>query len=377
MIIYWSMILWVVVVYGVYILNHRNTIVLAPNDSKLEVYRKIPISYAIATFAYIIYWVGVRTWIFDTGVYIQLFRDIPVNFSEAFYAIDWNGKSPGWDLFNVVFKCFISQNYTWWLMTIAIITGLCIMIPLRKYSCDFFFSAFVFVSLGTFTWMMNGTRQFVCVAVAFAASSLIKDGKIYKFILLILLLSTVHSTVLMMIPIYFIAKCKPWSFRIFIFILAIVLLATFAEPFFKGLDDNVLSNTAYAGATEQFEEDDGVNPIRVAFALIFPVLALLKRKDLEIYYDSDPMLMISVNMSLVSAALYFVGVFTSGILIGRLPIYCSVYNMLLIPYLINYGFNKHDKFIVRLAMIGLLLFDFILECPQFYVSNITGYIGKL
>lgn len=311
---------------------------------------------------------------YDTWAYTDGFEKFSTNFAEAWQSIDWSGKSPGFEVFTIIFKCFVSQNSTWWLMTIAIISLGCIMVVLRKYSCDFFFSSFAFISLTLFTWAMNGMRQFICVSVLFLCCTLIKDGKAVRFIAVALLMSTVHYTAILMIPVYFVARSKPWRIRIAIFIIIIVLICFFVEPFFEGLEDTVLEGTAYEGATEQFEEDDGVNPLRVLFASIFPVLALIRRKQLEEHYEEEPMLPIAINMSLVAAALYVVGVFSSGILIGRLPIYCSIYNILLVPYILKYGFNKKDSTVVRLGMVAALMLMFWFECPRYYMSDLTGTI---
>lgn len=375
MIIYWSMLLWVPLMYLIYSASGKAKKPIADTGTVPQEREKFSLLFAVLIFGYFTFWIGMRGNIFDTTLYISGFNNLSTDFSAEFAKIDWEGKGPGMDLFNAFFKCFVSQDYTWWLMTIAIISMLCIMIPLRKYSCDFFFSSFIFISLTTFTWPMNGMRQFICVAVLFLCSSLIKDGKFWRFALIVLLMSTIHYTALLMIPIYFVARSKPWQLRIFIFIVIIVLICVFAEPFFESLEDNVLSGTAYEGATSQFEEDDGVNPLRALFFCVFPVLALIRRKSLEEYYESDPMLPIAVNMSLIAAALYIVGTFTSGILIGRLPIYCSVYNMFLIPYILNYGFNKKDRTLVRLGIVAMLMVMFWMECPTYYTSDLTGYVS--
>lgn len=45
-------------------------------------------------------------------------------------------------------------------------------------------------------------------------------------------------------------------------------------------------------------------------------------------------------MSIVSAGIYLVSMFTSGIYIGRLPIYCSLYSYVLLPWEIKHLFNE-------------------------------------
>lgn len=374
MIIYWSMILWVPLIYFVYSMGHKEEVMLTDYNIQQGIQKKIPLAYAIVVFGYFIFWIGMRKYVADTSAYIGMFQSVPSDFSTAWNQINWEGKNPGFDIFNIIFKCFISQDFQWWLMTIAIISGVCIMVVLRKYSCDFFFSSFLFMTLLTYTWMMNGMRQFICVAVLFLCCDWIKDGKFIRFLIAVLLMSTFHMTALLMIPIYFVARSKPWDKKIGLFIVGIILICIFAEPFFSGVD-SALGNTAYAGATSQFEEDDGVNPLKFLFIAIPAVIAFWKRDVLRQYYEKNALLPICINMSLIASALYFVGIFTSGILIGRLPIYAEVYDLILIPYLLNVCFSKTERSIIKpVYVLFLILFFYLLSNGMGYHSDITGYI---
>lgn len=373
MIIYWSMILWVFLIYLVYSMTHKEEIKLTDYNIQQGIQKKIPLFYAVLVFGYFIFWIGMRSGIADTFQYISTYKLISADFSTAWSQIEWDGKNPGFDLFNALFKCFISQDYHWWLMTIAIVCGVCLVIVFRKYSVNYFMSCFLFMTMITYTWMLNGMRQFIAVAILFLCCDWIKDGKFIKFLIAVLILSTVHFTCIMMIPIYFVARLKPWSKKIVLFIFAIILLCVFAEPFFGELD-NILSDTGYSGFTEQFAEDDGVNPIRVLFYAIPPLIAFWKRNVLAAYYEKNRMLPIMINMSLITAALYLVGVFTSGILIGRLPIYCEVYNLILMPYLLYVGFNKQERKIIMPVYVMVMLLFFYLQRFPYYVSDFTGYV---
>lgn len=374
MIIYWSMILWVFLIYLVYSMTHKEEIKLTDYNIQQGIQKKIPLFYAVLVFGYFIFWIGMRGYMADTSLYIVNFNAIPSDFSTAWSEIGWGGKGPGFDIFNVFFKCLISQDYQWWLMTIAIICGICILITLRKYSVDFFLSCFLFITLSNFFWMMNGMRQFICVAILFLCCDWIKEGKLVNFIVAVLILSTIHMTAFLMIPIYFVARCKPWSGKIGLFIVAIIFICIFAEPFFASVE-NVLSNTAYADSTSQFAEDDGVNPLRVLLYAVPPIVAFLKRAELEKYYEKDSMISICINMSLATAALYLVGMFTSGILIGRLPIYPELYNLIFVPFLLHTCVSKESRIIVQPVIIVVLLLYFYLTGPATYHSQLTGALS--
>lgn len=374
MIIYWSMILWVPLIYVVYSTFNKDKVDLRDATIEEIIQNRIPIAYAIIIFGYFIFWVSIRKYVADTSQYISSFNNISADFSEAWGKINWSGsKGPLFEAIEVVFKCYISDDVTWFLTFIAIVSGVAVMLTLKKYSVDFFYSSFLFMTLLTFSWMMNGMRQFICVSLLFLCCDWIKDGKWIKFFIMVFILSYIHKTCLMMIPVYFIARAVPWKEKTIIFVIGIVFIAIFAEPFFKGVD-YALSGTAYAGQTKQFAEDDGVNPLRPLFFAIPPLLAFIKRKELESFYDSYPILPICINMSIITVGLYFVGIFTSGILIGRLPIYCEIYDLILVPFLLRISYRKKESFLRPVFTVLVLLFFYFLWGESSYHSDLTGFV---
>ena len=379
MIIYWSMLLCPLVVYFIYSVScskENNELygdILTLNNKSTTISNKVPLFFCILIFGYFTFWIGMRTYIADTSQYILSFNVISSDFDTAWSNINWEGKGPIFEVYKVLFKCFISPEYRWWLMSIAIISSFCVLLVLRKYSVDFFFSSFLFISTGTYFWMMNRMRQFICVAILFLCCNFIKDGKFTYYLIAVVLLSAIHTTALLMIPIYFVARSKPWSLQIVFFIALIILICIFSEPFFAGIDD-ALQGTNYSSVSQIMQNDDGVNPIRVAFYAIPPILAFWKKDILQENFKENKLLPICINMSLVAAALYFVSMFPSGTIIGRFPIYCEIYNLLLIPYILKYGFDEKDQKIVRLVYTVVLVFYFYLNCPSYYHSDLTNTI---
>ena len=54
---------------------------------------------------------------------------------------------------------------------------------------------------------------------------------------MVAILIFIHSTAIFLIPIYIIARLKPWSKSVWLFIFAMVLITVFAEPFFGKVDE--------------------------------------------------------------------------------------------------------------------------------------------
>ena len=103
MIIYWSMILWAPIIYFFYTANNKEAVKLTDYNINRGIQYKIPMSYAIVVFAYLIFWIGMRTYVADTSAYINTFNNISSDFSYGWSQIDWDGKRPGFDIFNLFF----------------------------------------------------------------------------------------------------------------------------------------------------------------------------------------------------------------------------------------------------------------------------------
>lgn len=367
MIIYHSMIAWIVMMAALYAFTKQSDAIKIKKNSK------VPMIFAVATFGYIIFWAGIRSGVADTAVYIDMFDSLTQNIMDIPKYWFSGSKGPGFGTLGILFKTLISDDYHKWFMFIAGVSGLCVMYTLRKHSENFFYSTFLFIVTLNFYWLLNGIRQFLVAAVLFFLSDWIVQRKTVPFLIAVILLSSIHSTALIMIPIYFIVTGKPFGGRIIFFTLIIVGCVIFLEPFIDVLDV-ALSETNYSGAVEQFAADDGVNPIRVVVFAIPSIIALMGRKQLELI--DNPYINVCINMSFVAAGLYFVGMFTSGILVGRLPIYFELYNLILLPFLIKNVFNVMSaRVIYILCTIGYVGFYILQSRSLYYISEITGLLN--
>ena len=118
--------------------------------------------------------------------------------------------------------------------------------------------------------------------------------------------------------------------------------------------DTLLIDTQYENSLHSLEiQDDGTNVLRVlvyAMPVIFSLVGLRFIKK-----ENSPIVNICTNMSIVATGFYIISMFTSGILMGRLPVYFSLYNYILLPWEIDHMFTKRSAQLVYLIMIGAYL----------------------
>lgn len=320
-----------------------------------------------AVFAYIIFWTGIRDAFVDTAAYILQFQNIQIShLSELDFTF---GSGWGFEVLQIFFKTFISSNYHAWLMFIAVISGSCIAITFYRYSRNYFYSVFLFLTYTTFTWMMNGIRQFLVVAILFACTPLIVKRKWLLYTLVVLLCSTIHGSCIIMIPIYFVVQGKPWKVKSMVSIIAVLIIVAFASSFTNMLD-MALSGTAYGEVGQSYLGDDGAHPLRVLVYSVPTIIALLGRRILA---KKGKEIDVMVNMSIITTELYLVAMATSGIMMGRLPIYTQMYGYMLLPYLIETCFTPRSRRFLYIASIVCFVGYFFLMSQGFYYSSeITG-----
>lgn len=349
MTVYWFMMAWVIF-FGILAQVSARKVCVGEYLGE-EVYEaRVHLFMAVVTFAIIVFFAGMRTTVGDTSAYIKMFKDYPLLQNAHDVIFDSSAREPGFRLLSILIKTFISDNYNVWLSIIAIISGICVMFPLYKYSCNFGISAFLFMVSCQFSWMFNGMRQFLVAAIMFSCTGLILKNKTLLYIIIVCILSTIHKSALILIPMYFIAQGEPWNKRTMLFIGCIVLAMIFTTKFTNLLTD-VVEQTDYATSVNEFKAtDDGTSIIRILVESIPIILAFIYREKIK--DKLTPIIKLSINMSLIASGFYIISkIVNSGILLGRLPIYFSIYNLILLPWLLNNIFEKKEKNLIYYIMI--------------------------
>lgn len=320
---------------------------------------------AAVLFGVVIFFCGLRSGIADTPAYISEFESAVSNISQL--DIDAIQKDKGYAILEVLFKQFISDDYHWWLLLIATVSGAAIMYTLYKYSIDFGMSFFLFIASTQFTWLINGMRQFTAVCLIFAAITLMLEKKWWQYILVVLLASTFHGTAIIMIPTYFIAQWKPFSLKSIIASVAIAVAGINIGRF-----EFLFDNTQYEGYLDTILETSGMNVIRFLVAAVPLVIAVAGRKIIAA--KNNRLINICVNMSCFYIAVQFSALFIGANYIGRIAAYFNIYNLILLPWMIKNCFTKGSERLVKLACV-------ICYCVYFYYQMVItwnlGYVSDI
>ena len=304
----------------------------------------------------------------DTYAYQKQFSIAPASLSELLPELNAETKDPGFLVLMTLAKMLGVSNYRVFFLLIAAFQMLCIVSAFRRYSPNYWISIFLFVvSTDYLSWMFNGMRQFIATTMILGAFDLMVRRKHIAFTLVVLLAAQIHGSAILMLPLAFLMQGPAMNKKTMLMIAGAAAILPFIDrfmPFFNEL----LADTQYSTTMtdEIWSVDDGTHPIRVLVYSVPALLALVGRRYVRM--ENNPAMNLCVNASLITMAIYLVSMVTSGIYVGRLPIYTTLHGYIALPWLIDTIFDEESARLMKILMAGGFLAFF------YYQMHITwGY----
>lgn len=350
MIFQWQLfVLLLVVGIFVYLTGMQNTV-----NSYGQVEHRYALIPALVVAIPLIYLAGTRgDNIGDTHAYRRSFLELPSSISQIPEYISGDMKDKGFSVFSIIIKSIIGNSDVIYFTIIATICILCLVLTYKKYSCNFIISIFLFIASGDYIqWVFNGMRQFIAASIIFASTGLILKKKYIPAIILVLVLSTIHASALIMIPIIFIVQGKAWNKKTVALLVAAIFAIIFVNQF-TDLLTTIMENTQYSAEVDQFISADEMNVLRVVVYSIPALLSLVFIK--RVRAANNPLINLCVGMSIATMGIYLAASVTNGIFVGRLGIFTSLFNYILLPWEIEHVFTRRSAILVYILMIGFYM----------------------
>ncbi|MFQ8704545.1 MAG: EpsG family protein [Thomasclavelia sp.] len=337
---------------------------------RLKIEKKIVIIYS----AVLIFFAGMRSGIGDTGFYLSWFnkfKSLPI------------GNLFGTDIKEVGYAFIMSsvgkftQDPQIYLIFIAIITIGGVFYVINKYSEDISISLLLFMTSGLYLGMMNGIRQYIVVVGLFLLTNCLIKNKPIIYICVALILSTVHTSALFMIPIFFIVRRKVWKSGTIVLI-GIVSFALFNINSVLPWIAQLLQKTAYENYSDSLLTDigSGANYLRVIVMLVPVFISFLGKK---IFDENDMEYRVYSNIMILNAICYLFS--ARNWIFARLAMYLHIYIILFYPYVLSKVFTKDSIKIVKILLIVLYSIFFLFEVKNtpymsYYLNINTDLIGE-
>lgn len=339
---YWWLLIWLVVAGAILQAGVRRKPILV--EGKIEYrWQWFPVVILVAPY---VVWAANRAYFGDTEVYRSGFLSIPMSLSEFPAYMAAQSKDGGFAVLSFLLKQVLGNQDVLFFFIFAAFQMFCIAYFFRKYSPSFLLCFFMFVaSTDYLSWMFNGMRQFIAVCITLLCFGLISKKKYIPAIIVICLASTIHGSALLMIPVMFVVQGKAWNKRTIWVVVAVAVAVMFVGQFTSLLGE-VLADTQYSTMVgdEIWATDDGTNMLRVLFYSIPAIMAFVGRK--KIHQANDLVINLCTNYAIVTALFYILSAFTSGIYIGRLPIYTTFPGYVVAAWLLERIFTRDS---VRIA----------------------------
>lgn len=270
----------------------------------------------------------------DTFAYYDTFERLKgiswkeiLNTASAYYNLG-EGKDPGYLILQKLFQ-YISDDYQNYLFFIAIIFFSALAYFIYKNTRMVSDALFAFVLYSTLFYSffsITGIRQTLATALVLWSYELIKRKKLFYFLLLILLASTIHKSALIFIPLYFIRSKKAIKYLLIAFMILLPVMFAFSDTislFFKSMDDTY----------NDYEHQANLRPYN--FVILHLVIFMMGL----VTYKASLQQKLYSNTWFWYAALLLATFFTTQVFaihgFMRVIYYFSIFNLLLVPHMFN------------------------------------------
>lgn len=323
---------------------------------------------ALITLLPLLFFLSFRDFVLDTYAYVAAFKYLPDNIESLNNQFANSASGSVFTYIAGLFKIYIIDNHYWWFAFLAFTNIWCIYKVCIKYSPDLALSIYLFIAGATFTWCLNGTRQFLAVTVLFYCSKFLLKDKRWWFIIAVFICSYIHRSAIFLIPVAFIISTnKLYDKWMLLIVLGTLIGAQFSDALMGQAMDII-------GKQYTIKENAGANIIRLLFVCVPVAIALIKFKTVEA--TAPPAIILGLNMSLVGACFMFLATFTSGILVGRMPMYFTIYNLYVLPWLLYNCFGNMRPIVINIFVAVYALWFYVQMCIAWhgltYVSEALG-----
>lgn len=292
---------------------------------------------------------GLRHGYVDTRLYREGFISLDVGKTLSLdYILNSESRDRGFSVLSALIKCFSEDSQIFFLIFSVVTVG-CLFYGIINRAPEITFAVFLFICTGCYLDTMNGMRQaFVSAVLFFLLPRLKEDRNLIKYLVVVLLASTVHMTALVFIPLYFIMDVKAWSSKTWIMVGVVFLVFIF---FTSGIGvglANILEGTSYGRDYGQMliSANTSVNYLRVIVAVVPLILSFMNRNDERKKFSLYD---ICFNMSIVNAFAWLLA--TNVLYFYRLAVFFQPYMILLLCMEIYCLEGRNKKLIKTMAIV--------------------------
>jgi len=299
-----------------------------------------------ALFAILTLFIGLRRYYNDTGTYKAGYDDL-APLAEYLEHFDFSlGDHVGFELVNAWLKSLDVSTQGFLLFYAAISVGLSLYF-IKKHSCNFLVSVFLFFTTNMYFMPAAAMKQYVAVIIGMLSIPCVVKKQWLRFLLLVGIATLFHPYALMYL-LFPLLQFRPWSARTYLLLFVTVIIGFSLESLFSTIID--ITSLIGKGYTEEDLVGEGINLLRVLVCNVPLILSFLFRGHL--FRDSTKEENLMINLAMINGAIMFVGLFGTAIYFSRLANYFTITQCIVLPWLISrLPMNRRDKRLVTVCMV--------------------------
>lgn len=283
---------------------------------------------------------------YKVGTDFRQYTELFTVFSDS---VNWGLKEePLFQLFMYLLKKIDNNPQIFFLVTSLMINYFVIK-TFFENSKFFWLSVYFYITFFTYYSTMNGVRQYMASAIMFSGIYFLFKKKTLQYFLLIAIAFLIHKSVLILIPIYFLAR-KPIEslsnkYIIIFFAIAMIFYQQFVDVLFAIMPENT-----YGGYETTFKTaGEGANFLRAV--VWFSPVSLgyiyrdLGRKMMGRRYD--------IIFNMCTYGMLFMILATRHKYFARMAMYFDFYYLLLVPLIGSFFKGKR-----KIVTLGLMILFF-------------------
>ncbi|MDT8390386.1 MAG: EpsG family protein [Lentisphaeria bacterium] len=226
------------------------------------------------------------------------------------------GDHPGFAIYQVALKTWISDNSQTLIFTSSLITIFCFIFFDQAWSRKFSLSAYLFITTGLLYFTMAAMKQVLAMSIGLCAIHCLLKRKTIPFLLLLLLAATFHPYVLLFGLGYFL-KEKVWTQKVVL----LLILATVSGIYMSQFLEIALTTIATVGKKYDLREFEGrgVNNLRFLVHCVTPAMSFMYRGAIN--KSRDTVTILCSNFSVVTLAFMVLALFGSANMFARMATY--------------------------------------------------------
>lgn len=275
----------------------------------------------------------------DYAKYVEFFHLIRVNLESPTVV----PTEPGFNLLFIIIY-YLSGRYENYLLMFAVLAFLTILFFIKgmyKQSDWFGMTFFLFMTMGFYFKSFSMVRYYLALALAFMSISYVLKKQWIRFLLLVALGATFHKSMLVVIPLYFLAQ---WNWKKYQMAIGALICASFFVFREKYLELFLKVYPTYEG-TEYL--NGGTSYVAIGICLAVLVLSLfLYKKAIK----DDRRMKFYFLCNIGGLLLYVCCSFLPSV--SRAAYYLTVTQIVFIPSLLKKIENKKIR---RLAIFGVIV----------------------